>query len=185
MLFPNFKTSVTRPRCEVHFSHKDRDPVLGRYTGTITRTHTHTLAHHLVESWQISVSAQHTHTLTLVLLVDGDLLGGSLDLEQQLDAFDRCYGRFRDSGRDTTGQEILGEAIGISLLGHFRWIWSGDASNCKKNPAEHAVEGLNRSEGTNQENEKILRTTTACDLQYRNGRAGRTVPNVAEQLLPE
>lgn len=25
-------------------------------------THTHTLAHHLVESWQISVSAQHTHT---------------------------------------------------------------------------------------------------------------------------
>lgn len=47
---------------------------------------------------------------TFVLLVDGNLLGGSLHLEQQLDALDRGDGSLGHGSGDTSGQEILGEA---------------------------------------------------------------------------
>lgn len=67
----------------------------------------------------IAYGTKTLRELTLVALILGDLLGDVLDLEQQLDTLNRRYGGFRDSGGNTTGDEVLGERHGIRETRHF------------------------------------------------------------------
>lgn len=51
--------------------------------------------------------------LTLVPHFFRNLFGYMLNLKKKLDSLDGSHGRLRDSGRDTTGDEIFGEGSGI------------------------------------------------------------------------
>lgn len=57
--------------------------------------------------------------VTFVLLVDGDLFRGSLNLKKQFDTFDGGHSCFGNSGGHTTGDEIFGEGHRISGFGHL------------------------------------------------------------------
>lgn len=66
---------------------------------------------------------------TLVLLVRRDLFRRMLDLQKQLNTLDGGDGRLGDSGRDTTGEEVLGERKRIGFLSgrHFSFGYSSGA----------------------------------------------------------